>query len=214
MRIAVIFIFIVGVLTAPLPSFPADDHETWNAYAIMPEDFKAPSAPTFEQHPVAVKFYGKPAPVDLKSHPEAKTWRTGLKEGAKEGPNFADHMTIAMWGCGTNCIAIAFSDANNGKVYFDKALESLAIVNVHDNEYDKVIDFKRNSNLLIVAGCPNEECESRRGVNYFLWTDTGLKEIYRVPRKWYPKMGLKGAFSDKGKGLRGKRSSEWCNLTK
>ena len=191
MRLLIV-VFIICLLIAPSSSFSANSEQPWNEYTIMPEDFKDPKAPTFEQYPVAIKFSGKPAPVNLSGHSDARSWRTRLKEGAKAGPNFADHMTVATWGCGAECISIAFIDAKNGNVFFDKKLETLVAVNLHDDVYDKVLSFERSSNLIIAAGCPNEECSTRRGVSYFLWTGTGLKEIYHVPRKWYPSDRLKG----------------------
>lgn len=140
----------------------------------------------FTYDKISVKFRGKPARVDLKSHPEARRYRTRLKEGGAEGPNFADHMTIVIWGCGTECESLAFVDARNGRVYFDEKLRHIAFTNVHSDAMDRIISYRRDSTLLIVAGCPNEECSTRRGVNYFIWTGSGLKHILRIPRGWYP----------------------------
>lgn len=74
--------------------------------------------PRFEDFPVSVEFRSKPARVDLSSHPEARTFRTKLREGAKEGPNFAGHYTVVSWHCGTECQAVAIVDAKTGRVYF------------------------------------------------------------------------------------------------
>ena len=71
-------------------------------------------------------------------------------------------------------------------MYFADNLTTNITVNVHNDVMDNTLIFHRDSNLLIAAGCPNEECTTRRGVNYFIWTGTGLKEIFRVPRGWYP----------------------------
>jgi len=181
----IIVLFFLVFLTPSL-IMAADDDGPWNKYTIMPEDFEHPDTPKFEQYKVPIKFQGKPAPVNIRSHPKAGTWRTRLKEGSKEGPNFADHITIVTWGCGTDCFQIAFVDARNGQVYFDDKLACNVAVNIHDDVWGQSISYRRDSSLLIVAGCPNEECSTRRGVNYFIWTGHGLKEIFRVPRGWYP----------------------------
>jgi hypothetical protein len=74
----------------------------------------------FAKYPATVKFKGKPAAVDLKSHKDAPNFRTRLRDAVKEakGPNFAGHMIATLWGCGTSCQMVALIDARNGKVYF------------------------------------------------------------------------------------------------
>ncbi len=73
--------------------------------------------PGFEEYPVAGKFTGTPAVVDLRSHPKARLFRTMLREGAKRGPNFAGHYTVVTWGCGSDCRMVAVVDARTGRVY-------------------------------------------------------------------------------------------------
>lgn len=68
--------------------------------------------------PAGAPFKGKPAAVNLASHKDARMFRTRLREGAATGPNFAGHMTVVMWGCGTSCQMVALVDARNGRVYF------------------------------------------------------------------------------------------------
>jgi len=78
----------------------------------------AQKRPRFEDYPVRDRFTGRPAKVNLNSHPKARLFRTMLREGAKPGPNFAGHYTIVHWGCGSDCRMIAVVDARNGRVYF------------------------------------------------------------------------------------------------
>jgi hypothetical protein len=181
-----IFVILIFIFMLPCSLFAATDDEGWNEYTIRPEDFKHPNAPKFEQYKTPIKFNRKPSPVNLNSHPDARMWRTSLKEGNQKGPNFADHIRIAAWGCGAVCTQIAFIDAKNGRVFFADNLRTNIPVNIHDKVFDNAISYRRDSNLLIVAGCPNEECSTRRGVNYFIWTGKNLKEIFRVARGWYP----------------------------
>lgn len=72
----------------------------------------------FAKYPATTKFHGKPAAVDLKSHKDAPTFRTRLRDAVKEakGPNFAGHLIVTSWGCGTSCQTVALIDARNGKV--------------------------------------------------------------------------------------------------
>lgn len=70
------------------------------------------------KYPATERFQGKPAAVNLASHKDARTFRTRLREGAATGPNFAGHMTVILWGCGTSCQQVALVDARNGRVYF------------------------------------------------------------------------------------------------
>jgi hypothetical protein len=189
-RYALILLFLLVLAPLPLLAESEDEGENiddmWNAYTIMPEDFNHPDAPKFEQHKVPLTFTGKPAPVNIESHPDAKTWETVLRNANEKGPNFADHFTLAVWGCGAECTQIAFIDATNGQVFIAANLRTNVAVNVHSDILEKTLVFHRNSNLLIAAGCPNEECSTRRGVNYFLWNGKALTEIFRVPRDWYP----------------------------
>jgi hypothetical protein len=164
----------------------AEKESLWNQYTIMPEDMNQPGSPIFENYPVKIKFHGRIKPLDLGSHPEAKQWQENLLAGSKTGPNFADHMTIIEWSCGTDCTQVAFIDAKSGKVYFDENLKTIIGTNIHDDLYkDGFLRFKRDSKLLIAIGCPNEQCSFHRGITYFLWTGKSLKKIFYVPKGWY-----------------------------
>lgn len=77
----------------------------------------AEELPRFEAFPADSLFTDKPAPVDLSSNPEAPWYRTVLRTGAAEGPNFAGHLTVVSWGCGTGCQVNAVVDARTGYVY-------------------------------------------------------------------------------------------------
>jgi len=70
------------------------------------------------KYPAAAPFKGKPAAVNLASHKDARMFRTRLREGAPTGPNFAGHLTVVTWGCGTSCQTVALIDARDGRVYF------------------------------------------------------------------------------------------------
>lgn len=79
---------------------------------------EAGEALRYADYAVADRLSGKPAAVDLASDPEARRFRTRLREGAAEGPNFAGHFTIVSWHCGTDCQVLAVVDARSGAVTF------------------------------------------------------------------------------------------------
>lgn len=141
------------------------------------------NSPQFEDYPVNEKFYGRHVRVDLSSHSMARMYRTKLREGAKEGPNFAGHYALVSWGCGNECQGNLVIDLRTGKVYglaeppFDRALVS-----------SRGVDFRLTSRLIIVdPPCPKDydTCVSygRTGepVRYYLIQDNGLKLIYKIP---------------------------------
>ena len=75
------------------------------------------SVPAFSRYKVHSVYRGPVAAVDLRSNPNARRFRTVLRQGARSGPNFAGHLTVVTWGCGTSCITIALVDARTGRVY-------------------------------------------------------------------------------------------------
>lgn len=176
------------VLSCTLTAKSAHAEEgVWNEYTIRLEDLNPAKTPTFESYPARAIYKGKPALVNLNSHPNAPNMKTRLRAGAKEGPNFAGYLTVVTWGCGTDCTGMAFVDSRNGKVYFDENLGTLVTVNIQDDvPSESYLQFKKNSRLIVAVGCPNEDCKDQRGVNYYVWTGHGLKHQYRVPKPWYP----------------------------
>ena len=97
------------------------------------------SLPRFEDYPVSQLFKGKPAPVGLRTHPRANLFRTMLREGAKQGANFAGHYTVVMWGCGSDCMEVAIVDAKTGRVYFAPFIVTPSMK----------ADYRINSRLLV-----------------------------------------------------------------
>lgn len=69
----------------------------------------------FEDYPVQTRYAGKPAKVDFASNPDMKTFRTRLKEGIRDGVNFAGAYTIVEIGCGSSCQALFILETGTGK---------------------------------------------------------------------------------------------------
>jgi hypothetical protein len=129
---------------------------------------RLPTTARFQDFPAAGDFRGRPAAVDFTGNAAAREYRTAIRAGAVNGPNFAGHYTIVGWGCGSACQGWAMVDAASGKVYVDKTTGVNA-------EYD-VLRFRRDSTLLIVLGAPGED-RRRDGIAFYRWNGTALKSL-------------------------------------
>jgi hypothetical protein len=142
-----------------------------------------PTAPRFEDYPVTV-WRGKMAPLDLRSHPLARTFRTRLREDMKtEGVNFAGHYTLATAGCGTGCSINAIIDARTGRAYFPNELNGwTGIVGDFDREDEYEQRTRPNSSLLRILGRPNigrtnQERHGPSGIYYYEWKNNRLRLV-------------------------------------
>jgi len=128
--------------------------------------------PGFGMFPAPDNFRGKPATVDLRSHPDAHTYRSRLREGAAQGPNFAGHYTIVQWGCGSSCQKFAIIDAQTGKVYIYPGMTSYGM------------SYHRTSRMIVTDPITADDIKefesgipSWRMTRYFLWDGMGLTQI-------------------------------------
>lgn len=161
-----VFAFLLaGMFTS---AYGNDDDASFITRADLPTN-----APLFEQFPAAKRPDKPIAPADVKRDPNARLFRTVLRQGAKEGPNFAGHYTVVLWGCGSGCVALAIVDADSGKVYFPSNL--LSVDNMR-TDVEPRIDFRTDSRLLIVVGGINDD-PALRGISYFVWEHNRLKRI-------------------------------------
>lgn len=137
--------------------------------------------PRFENYSATSKFIGKPAKPDVKTQARARRFRTMIREGAAQGPNFAGHYTVVFWGCGTGCAEFAIVDAKNGQVFFpaDMTYVDGTFVGFDPNEAETGIPtlrYRLDSSLLVVVGSPDED-ETRTGVSYYEWNGKNLKKL-------------------------------------
>ncbi|MBI1684497.1 hypothetical protein [Caulobacter hibisci] len=131
----------------------------------------------FDGHP-ARAWSGAPAKPMLDT-PDKRLFRTALREGAAKGPNFAGHMTIVQWGCGTSCVAWAAVDARTGRV--TKLAGADYMDTIHVGGLLHGVNFQRDSRLLVLAGAPREDM-SREGVYRYLWTGKEFRKLDFIPR--------------------------------
>ena len=154
--------------------------------ALFGQDFKLPA---FDRFPATPAFVGKPAPVVFvqKRH---RQYRTAIREAVAKGPNFAGHYTIARWGCGAGCIGGAVVDLKTGTVLdlpFQVVVSGIAGLSYADgtdmsSPSFEPIEFRADSRLLIVRGCPDEDLK-RCGLYAFEWTDPKFRILSQQPAK-------------------------------
>ncbi len=74
----------------------------------------AAAEPQFADYPVKTRLKGKP--VLPKFTGDTAQFRTRIRNGMKDGPNFAGHFSLIEIGCGGSCIFTFLIDARTGKV--------------------------------------------------------------------------------------------------
>ncbi len=142
---------------------------------------------SFDAFPASPSFHGVPASPVLRTAGQ-RLFRTRIREGAKEGPNFAGHYTIADWGCGTACESMVVIDAQTGAVYegpfgqLPNAVLDYGEALRYDRDasgnylYDD-LSYRLNSRLLIARGCPNfKDC----GTYFFEWTGSRFRLLRKI----------------------------------
>ncbi|HEV7701410.1 MAG TPA: hypothetical protein VGO43_14360 [Pyrinomonadaceae bacterium] len=138
--------------------------------------------------------------VDLKSHKNARMFRTNLRNAAKDGVNFAGHYILTGWGCGTNCTEWAIIDGRNGRVFFPREFEGAGqgFCELPDNGMPKdspadddshpygPLYFKPDSRLVVLAGLLGgdlNDSRSKCGDYYFGWTGSNLRRVKFIAGK-------------------------------
>ena len=158
------------LLTAMIPSatIPPVNAEPWAGTAIDER------SPRFEDYPVWRIFTGKPASPKLTT-PELRRFRTRLRMGAREGPNFAGHYTVVVWGCGSSCLSVAIVDAMSGEVFFPDLSAPLTEI-VAGIALEEGTGYRKESRLLITTEDGGREGYDRY---YYIWEKSRLRRIKR-----------------------------------
>ena len=108
--------------------------------------------------------------ANLKVHQDAQTrqFRTVIREGAEGVPNFAGHLRVVEWGCGSGCQKFAIVDKRTGDIHmFERAATFGA-------------SFRSDSRLFIInppEELPPELAEDEGPMGQirpqsFVWSDT------------------------------------------
>ncbi len=124
---------------------------------------------SFKDYKVDV-YEGKLADPDFETNPEAKMFITRIKEGCKEGINFAGHYTLIYWGCGTSCQYGVVVNRKTGEI-IDGYQSSLGS------------EFRKNSKLIIFNSDFIEENSEYIPLYQFkkfelkLWKNNGFESL-------------------------------------
>ena len=85
--------------------------ELYQRYRITMEEYQNSG-----NYDVGNMYRGRLAPLDEKSHSDAGTHKAALREGLKQGVNFAGKYTVVTVSCGTNCQKHFVIDRETGKI--------------------------------------------------------------------------------------------------
>ena len=125
----------------------------------------------FPKYRVTDTFKGRPAPPVLSS-PDAREFRTKIREGVAKGVVFAGHYEVAVWGCGSGCLSFAVVDAFTGKVTFFPASVS------QNREAGERLTYRRSSRAIHIIGSLNEKDSADR---WYVWDGNAFNLISERP---------------------------------
>ncbi len=172
---------LLAAIVFGLISDPANAVEWFDRDCLITAGDAPKDAPRFEDFPAPAIHIEKPHPVDFTGNRLAWRFRTVIRQGAAEGPNFAGHYTFVSWGCGSSCAAWAIVDSISGHVFMSRDFGALSTVFVGGDDPSFTISFRRDSNLMILFGAPNED-EEREGITYLVWNGHDMKVIRFISR--------------------------------
>jgi hypothetical protein len=129
---------------------------------------KTARVPRFVDYPAGAGFRGAPAAPDFKRSPAAEAFAPELREGARRGPNFAGHLRVVEWSCGTSCRRWMVVNSRNGRI--------------HDSpEPAFSLEYQLNSLLLVVNTVGRfTAADPPAGVpiaKYYVWRNDRLELI-------------------------------------
>ena len=135
----------------------------------------------FGDYPAAA-YKGRAAALKLTT-PQARGYRTRLREGARRAVNFAGRYKLHTWSCGTSCLQTALIDAKTGEVFFPAELNGF-IACYYGAEpvesLEEALQFRKGSRLIVMSGYPTSErdkAEPKKGLYYYEWTGAELKLV-------------------------------------
>lgn len=157
--------------------------------------------PRFEDYPVQEVFAGVPAAPKLTT-PLARRYANEIREGVdngygvfrdgkeEKGPNFAGHLIVIQWACGSPCMRMAMVDARSGEVCYPP----IAINGIGARSFDlplltfpgevpqnPQVDFRLNSTLMVIRATPDRAWRHPAYTYYFLWQQNRWRLLRRTP---------------------------------
>ena len=142
-------------------------------------------APKPEDYSVKEVYKGKIASVILDTK-KARMFRTVLRQGAKEGPNFAGQYIMVAWGCGLGSFELAVIDAKTGRVYFPPfgciTLAGGIDLPIYGGDMPNP-GFRLDSKLFIIVGIEDkaDAKPSDRATKFYVFDKGKFKLVYSIP---------------------------------
>jgi len=146
-------------------------------------------APMFAAYRVKFPETSNNPRLDLNSNPTARMYRTVLRREIEQGPNFAGHYRVAVWGCGSSCSMFAVVNLNTGRVITPQGFSHTSGVyfgvdnqKLFSESQSEAwpLGFTKDSRLLVVLGDLDED-ESREGAFYFVLDHERLGLVHSTP---------------------------------
>lgn len=127
------------------------------ALAMLVALCAATPMPRFGSYPADAAWNGRHAPLVLASSAD-RMYRTRLREGAAAHANFAGHYSLALWGCGMECIMGAAIDLHSGRVVWLPGTVC-CYLSEHDYAPDdfEPVRFRADSRLIELTGLIDEQ---------------------------------------------------------
>ncbi len=144
-----------------------DDKQSRRCYPITAQDLQDMAAPKFDHFP-AENTANRWIPANINSNSKAATYRTLLRRGTTQPPNFAGYYSVVPWGCGSSCVTFAIVNRKTGRVIFPERIKNVSGVHLQADDFLRDANtgywglrFRRDSRLLVLIGAVNEDCWRR-----------------------------------------------------
>jgi hypothetical protein len=180
---------IISIVWAALfiQGFPATHERHFNGcYPITAGDLKEKSSPEFDQFPAQKEATNNWVSANIAGNPQARKFRTALKQGTADGPNFAGFFSIVGWGCGSSCVSFAIVNRKSGHVIFPDRINSVSGVHLQADDFLPSaktqfwgLRFRLESRMLVLVGAINED-EKNEGAFYYIIENDHLRPIFSL----------------------------------
>lgn len=129
---------------------------------------QARTLPGFHQYRVTQIYRGKPAAPVFKTREELE-FRTRIRQGAANGPNFAGRYTVIIWGGGTGTGHFVLVDVRTGQIFFHA-----------DPNRGIGFYFNLDSRLMVIDGCADPPVDGPCVRSFWEWTGTDMKFLTEI----------------------------------
>jgi hypothetical protein len=158
----------------------------------------ASALPRFEDYPAGQIYKGPPATPKLTT-PLEQSFAAEINDTVDyaysdksplKGPTFAGHLIVVRWGCGAPCMRMALVDMQTGEICYPpityeghgpKSFDLPLLVLGREYPQNPDLEFRPNSNLMIIKATPGDGGSHPAYTFYFLWRQNGWTLLRKVP---------------------------------